>query len=96
MRELGERNDIVKAINRALADRGEERAPGSFVPRGEEAQTPITGRVIEKRLTDELGDRIGLIIDGIDGRVHHVAFRDPSAVEEAKIGAIVEVSRTPS
>jgi hypothetical protein len=95
MRDLGERNDIIKAINRALADRGEERAPGSFVPRGEEAQTPITGRVIDKRLTDELGDRIGLIIDGTDGRVHHVAFRDPAAAEEAKIGAIVEVSRTP-
>ena len=95
MRDLGERNDIIKAINRALADPGEERAPGSFVPPGE-AQTPITGRVIDKRLIDELGDRIGLIIDGIDGRVHHVAFRDPSAVEEAKIGAIVEVSRTPS
>jgi hypothetical protein len=61
-----------------------------------EAQTPIIGRVIDKRLTDELGDRIGLIIDGIDGRVHHVAFRDAAATEEAKIGAIVEVSRTPS
>jgi type IV secretory pathway VirD2 relaxase len=96
MRELGERNDIVKAINRALTDRGEERAPGSFVLRGEEAQTPIIGRVIDKRLTDELGDRIGLIIDGIDGRVHHVAFRDAAATDETKIGAIVEVSRTPS
>src|SRR5215471_18496352 len=96
MRDLGERHDIIKAINRALADRGEERASGSFVLRGEEAQTAITGRVIDKRLTDELGDRIGLIIDGIDGRVHHVALRDPAAVEDAKIGAIVEVSRTPS
>ena len=38
MRDLGERNDIIKAINCALADRGEERAPGSFVPRGEKAQ----------------------------------------------------------
>ena len=33
MCDLGERNDIIKAINRALADRGEERAPGSFVLR---------------------------------------------------------------
>jgi hypothetical protein len=33
----------LAAINRALADRGEERASGSFVPHGEEAQTPITG-----------------------------------------------------
>jgi type IV secretory pathway VirD2 relaxase len=96
MRDLGERNDIIKAINRALADRGEERAPDSLVLRGEDAQTPIIGRVIDKRLTDELGDRIGLIIDGIDGRVHHVAFRDATVIEEARIGAIVEVSRVPS
>jgi type IV secretory pathway VirD2 relaxase len=96
MRELGERNDIIKAINRALADRGEERAPESLVLRGEDAQTPIIGRVIDKRLTDELGDCIGLIIDGSDGRVHHVAFRDAAVIEEARIGAIVEVSRVPS
>jgi type IV secretory pathway VirD2 relaxase len=96
MRDLGERNDIIKAINRALAGHGDERAPGSFVLRAEEAQTPIIGRVIDKRLTDELSDRIGLIVDGIDGRVHHVAFRDAAATEEAKMGAIVEVSRTPS
>jgi hypothetical protein len=96
MRDLGERNDIIKAINRALADRGEERATGSFVLRGEEAQTPIIGHVIDKRLTDELGDRIGLIIDAVDGRVHHVAFRDAAATEGAKVGAIVEVSRTRS
>jgi type IV secretory pathway VirD2 relaxase len=31
LRDLGERGDIVKAINRALADRGEERALGSYV-----------------------------------------------------------------
>jgi len=26
------------------------------------------------RLTDELGERLGLVVDGVDGRVHHVAF----------------------
>jgi hypothetical protein len=56
MRDLGERNDIIKAINRALADRGEERPPRSFVLRGEETQTLIIGRVIDKRLADEPGD----------------------------------------
>jgi len=96
MRDLGERGDIVKAINRALADRGEERALGTFVLRGEEAETPIAGRVIDKRLTDELGDRIGIVIDGIDGRVHHVTFRDAATAEQARIGAIVEVGRAPS
>jgi hypothetical protein len=52
--------------------------------------------VIDKRLADELGDRVSVVIDGVDGRVHHVALPDAATAEEAKIGAIVEVGRKPS
>jgi type IV secretory pathway VirD2 relaxase len=96
MRELGERGDIIKAINRALAALGQKRVPETVNLHGEEIGTPIVGRLIDKRLADELGDRIGVIIDGIDGQVHHVALRDSSAAEEAPIGAIVEVGLNPS
>ena len=61
-----------------------------------ETQTPITGRVIDKRLTDELGDRIGLIFDGLDGSVLPWRSVIPRRPRRAKIGVIVEVSRTPS
>jgi len=91
MRELGERGDIIKTINRALAARGQERGPEAFSLHGEEVGPPIVGRLIDKQLTDELGDRIGVVIDGTDGRVHHVALPDASAAEQAPIGAIVEV-----
>src|SRR5207302_1705029 len=43
MRALGERGDIVKAINRALADRGQERSPETFSLHGEGIGTPIVG-----------------------------------------------------
>ncbi|WP_180490027.1 DUF3363 domain-containing protein, partial [Escherichia fergusonii] len=76
LRELGERGDIIKAINRSLADRGEERALGSYVLHGATMPEPVVGQVIGKRLDDELGERIGLVIDGVDGRVHHVALPD--------------------
>jgi type IV secretory pathway VirD2 relaxase len=91
MRELGERGDIIKAINRALAAHGQQRGPESLSLHSEEVGAPIVGRLIDKRLTDELGDRIGVVVDGIDGRVHHVALPDASAAEQAPIGAIVEV-----
>ena len=91
LRELGERGDIIKAINRALTERGEERALGSYILHGEQAPAPIVGRVIGKRLTDELGERIGLVVDGVDGRVHHVAVGEATTTDEAPIGAIVEV-----
>ncbi len=91
MHELGERGDIIKAINRALAVRGQERSLEAFSLHGEEVGTPIVGRLIDKQLTDELGDSIGAVIDGIDGHVHHVALPDASAAEQAPVGAIVEI-----
>jgi hypothetical protein len=90
MRALGERGDIVKAMNRALTARGQERGE-SFSLDGEDVGTPIIGRLIDKRLTDELGDRIGVIIDGVGGRVHHVPLPDAAAAEQGSIGAIVAV-----
>jgi type IV secretory pathway VirD2 relaxase len=96
MRALGERGDIVKAINRALAARGQQRSPEAFSLHDDEPGAPIVGRLIDKQLTHELGDRIGVVIDGIDGRVHHVALPNASAAEQAPLGAIVEVGRAGS
>ncbi|HEX5281972.1 MAG TPA: DUF3363 domain-containing protein [Micropepsaceae bacterium] len=95
MRALGERGDIVKAINRALTDRGQERAMGQYVIHGEDEQQPVVGRVIGKRLTDELGDRVALIVDGVDGRTHHVALGDKAVAQDAPMGSIVEIGRAP-
>lgn len=99
LRELGERGDIVKAINRALKARGEERALESYSFHGQEAKIRVIGRVIEKRLTDELGERLSFVVDGLDGRVHHVALGSEAmanAAEEASIGSIVEIAPAPA
>lgn len=96
MRALGERGDIVKAINRALTDRGLERGMGQYVLHGEDVQQPVIGRVIGKRLTDELGDRVALIVDGVDGRTHHVALGDKAIAQDAPMGSIVEIGRAPA
>jgi type IV secretory pathway VirD2 relaxase len=96
LRELGERGDIIKAINRSLATRGETRGAESILLHGEATSVPVTGRVIGKELIDELGDRVGLIIDGIDGRVHHVTMGGNAVAEEAKIGAIVGIGQAQS
>jgi type IV secretory pathway VirD2 relaxase len=95
MRELGERGDIIKAMHRALERRGEERAVGSFVIGSGTESEPVVGRLISKRLIDELGDRIGLVIDGVDGRVHHVEIGDIEIAKEARIGSIVQAGRKP-
>jgi len=96
MRQLGERGDIVKVMNRALAQRRHQRALESFDLHGEEIESPIVGRVIDKRLADELGDRVGVVIDGADGRVHHLVLRDAVVAEDVPIGGIVEIGPAPS
>jgi hypothetical protein len=56
----------------------------------------IVGRVVAKGLGgDELGERIGLTIDGVDGRVHHVEVPATSA-EELRRGSIVAIEPPPS
>jgi type IV secretory pathway VirD2 relaxase len=90
LRELGERGDIVKAINRALAARGEQRPLDNYVLHGE-APPSVVGRVIGKHLIDELDDRIGLVIDGADGRMHHIAIDEHGGANDATSGAIIEV-----
>jgi type IV secretory pathway VirD2 relaxase len=95
MRALGERGDIVKAINRALSGRGLERGMDRYVLHGEEMAQPVIGRVIGKRLADELGDRVVLIVDGVDGRTHHVALGDMAVAADAPMGSIVEIGRAP-
>jgi len=96
LRGLGERGDIIRAMSRAVSRRGREANPETFVvdPAGEPS-TPKAGRVIDKRLTDELGDRVGLVVDGIDGRVRHVEV-DGDTAAEIRIGAVVETGTAPA
>ena len=54
-------------------------------------ETPIVGRVVDKYLSDELGENLTVMVDGIDGRTHHFAGIDPARVEDARIGSVVEI-----
>ena len=91
LREMGERGDIVRTMQKALRAEGAERDPMSFEIHDAAPAAPIVGRVIDKYLSDELGDNLTLVVDGIDGRTHHVAGIDPARVEEARIGSVIEI-----
>jgi hypothetical protein len=91
LRELGERGDIIKTMHRALEREGlaEDRHPARYVLHRENATERITGRVLDKGLGgDEMGERVRLVIDGVDGRVHHVEM-DADRAEEVGRGMIV-------
>jgi type IV secretory pathway VirD2 relaxase len=95
LRALGERGDIIKRIHRGLTERGIERAAEGFVWDSDARSEPIIGRLISRGLDDELKGSAFAIIDGVDGRAHHVRLKDLDATSDAAPGAIVEVRRLP-
>jgi len=94
LRDLGQRGDIIKTMHQAFAGLGEERGIADFtLDAGKDGQ-PIIGRLVDKGLHDELTGEAYAVIDGTDGRAHHVRLRGIQAFERAPpVGGIVEVRR---
>jgi hypothetical protein len=95
LKELSDRNDIIKTMHRALATQGleEERGIEQYVRHGARPDEKIAGRVLAKGLAgDEMDERVYLVIDGVDGRVHHVEFADGSRLKDVGRDMIVEVA----
>jgi type IV secretory pathway VirD2 relaxase len=93
LRELGERGDIIKRMHRALADRGIERGAASYVLSGESLNDPVIGRLISRGLDDELRGSAYAVIDGVDGRTHHVKLPDLDSAGDSAPGSIVELRK---
>ena len=89
---MGERGDIIKRMHKAMSERGVDRGAASYVLESDPAQ-PVMGKLVTRGLHDELTGRAYAIVDGIDGRTHHVQFPDIEATGDCKPGAIVELRR---
>lgn len=99
LRAMGEREDILRTMHRALADHGlaEERGAEQYVTHGNRISYALIGRVLDKGLAgDEMGERFYLVIDGVDGRTHHVETSDASRLEDIKRGHIVALDPLPT
>lgn len=94
LRNLALRADIIKTMHRALSSRGQERPAGDYVIEPAGAPLPVIGRLVETGLHDELSGEAYAVIDGVDGRVHHVRLTATNALENASPpGGLVEVRR---
>jgi type IV secretory pathway VirD2 relaxase len=91
LRALGERGDIIKRMHRALTECGIERAASSYVLTGEGIGDRVVGRLLDRGLDDELKATAYAVVDGIDGRTHHVKLPDLDAAGDSATGSVVEL-----
>ena len=91
LRQLGQRRDIIARLHQAL---GAERQAGDYVLDSARLRRPVLGRLAARGLDDELKGSAYVIIDGMDGRAHHVRLPSLEAAGDSGVGAIVEARWT--
>lgn len=91
LRQLAIRGDIIKTMHRAMTGIGTGQDTGRFAMHSGPTDGPVVGRLVERGMHDELSGEAYAIIDGADGRVHHLRFGDLEQTGDAAPGAIVEV-----
>ena len=92
LRALGSRGDIIKRMHETMTKRGIDRGTTSY-SLDADPSTPVIGKLIDRGLHEELTGRAYAIIDGIDGRTHHLTFSDIDATTDCRPGSIVELRR---
>jgi type IV secretory pathway VirD2 relaxase len=90
LRDLGIRGDIIKTMHRVMTGAGREPDVAGFALHGGDPSDPVLGRLVERGLHDELKGSAYAIVEGIDGRTHHLQFADLEFAGDAAPGAIVE------
>jgi uncharacterized protein DUF3363 len=91
LRDLGVRGGIIKTMHRAIHRAGHEPDVSGFALHSEEPLVPVLGRLVERGLHDELRAIAYAIVEGVDGRTHHLRFADLELTGDGAPGAIVEV-----
>lgn len=90
LRDLSIRGDIIKTMHQALTGAGREPDVTGFALHGDGGSDQVLGRLISRGLHDELKGSAYAIVEGIDGRTHHLQFSDLEMTGDALPGAIVE------
>ncbi len=90
LRALADRNDVIRTMHKALARNGNDPDVGAFALQGDHPSDPVLGRLAARGLDDELKGTAYAIIEGVDGRSHHLRFASLEMTGDGEVGAIVE------
>ena len=91
LRQLGHCNDIIARLHRAL---GPEHGASDYVLDSGALKRPVLGRLAARGLDDELKGTAFVVIDGVDGRAHHVRLPSLDAAGDSALGSVVEARWT--
>ncbi|ALR20935.1 relaxase/mobilization nuclease domain-containing protein [Sphingobium baderi] len=91
LRDLGTRGDIIKTMHKAMTKDTPHPDVSRFAIHRTAPADPVVGRLVDRGLYDELKGSAYAVVDGIDGRTHHLRFNDIEMTGDAKPGAIVEL-----
>lgn len=89
LREIALRNDIIKSMHAALG--ASERDPAAMIIEGDAIERAVVGKVLARGLQDELNGQAFVLVDGIDGRLHHFRFGGLDEAGDTPVGGLVEV-----
>ena len=90
LKALGRQGDIIARLHQGLASAGLAPTPERLRVEATVTQ-PMTARVLAQGLDDELKGSGYLVLDGLDGRVHHHRVRDLTELD-LRVGAVVELA----
>ncbi|WP_288048236.1 VirD2 family relaxase/mobilization nuclease [Acidiphilium sp.] len=90
LRDLSIRGDIIKTMHRAMTGAGHEPDVSGFALHDDDGGDQVLGRLVARGLHDELKGSAYAIVEGVDGRTHHLRFADLEMTGDARPGAIVE------
>ncbi|QTC90300.1 relaxase/mobilization nuclease domain-containing protein [Brevundimonas goettingensis] len=90
LKGLGRRSDIIARLHQGLASAGLSPSP-ERLQIGETVSRPLIARVISQGLDDELKGSGFLVLEGLDGQVHHHRIRDLTGLD-VRAGAVVELA----
>lgn len=91
LRDLSIRGDIIKTMHKAMSRGNRTPDIAGFAIHDEQTAEPVLGRLVERGLYDELEGTAYAVIEGVDGRTHHLRFSDIDMTGDARRGAIVEL-----
>ena len=84
---LGREGDVIARLHAVMRGQDRPAHPADFAL----ASTEVVGRLAARGHDDELAGTAFAVVEGVDGKLHHLALRDLADASDAPIGAVVEL-----